>query len=165
MLEGVEVPLPLNAYSSQYKQAGLVPLPRTIATGRDTPGVYRFVNDTLPASATLIELPFGEVAFDVQYQFYSTTHWRRLVNGYSGGEPAAYGLLRESLKDVLIRPDRAWDALTMCHPTHAIVHEASYSDDRGPRVSAWLRAHGALEIADISGDVVFQIPNLQSQIP
>lgn len=158
LLEGVGVPLPLNAYSSAYRQSGLTPLPRTIGTGRDTPAVYRFVNNALPASATIVELPFGEVAFDVRYQFYSTAHWRRLVNGYSGGEPTSYGLLRESLKDVFTRPDRAWEALTMFRPTHAIVHEASYADDRGQRVSGWLRSHGALEIAAIGGDRVFQLP-------
>ena len=38
-------------------------------------------------------------------------HWRRLVNGYSGGAPASYGLLTESLKDIATRPDRAWQAI------------------------------------------------------
>ena len=42
---------------------------------------------SLPASAVLLELPLGEPAFDMRYMFYSTRHWQRLVNGYSGGAP------------------------------------------------------------------------------
>ena len=64
------------------------------------PAVYRFVAQ-LPASSALIELPFGEVAFETRYMFYSTTHWRPLVNGYSGGAPDQYGLWAERLKDAL----------------------------------------------------------------
>jgi hypothetical protein len=78
--------------------------------------------------------------------FYSTLHWRRLVNGYSGGAPPAYEVLTESLKDVATRPDRAWQAIADSPATHAIVHEASYAGG-GPRVSAWLRSRGAREIA------------------
>ena len=47
--------------------------------------------------------------------FYSTLHWRRLVNGYSGGAPREYELLTESLKDVATRPDRAWQAIERVH--------------------------------------------------
>ena len=61
-----------------------------------------------PASAALLELPLGEPAFDVRYMYYSTTHWRRLVNGYSGGEPREYQSLAEALKDTDPRPARAW---------------------------------------------------------
>ena len=86
------VPLPVNDNWTTYRQAGLAPLPGTLvldATGRD---LYRAVAN-LPATAAVAELPLGEPAFDVRYMFYSTTHWRRLVNGYSGGEPAAYTFL------------------------------------------------------------------------
>ena len=58
--------------------------------------------------------------------FYSTLHWKPLVNGYSGGAPPQYGMLTESLKDVARRPDRAWQAIVDSTATHAIVHEASY---------------------------------------
>jgi hypothetical protein len=51
--------------------------------------VYRFAAQ-LPDSAVLIEFPLGEPAFDIRYMFYSTLHWRRLVNGYSGGAPLQY---------------------------------------------------------------------------
>ena len=118
--------------------------------------MYRFVAQ-LPASDALVELPFGEVAFDVRYMFYSTLHWRPLANGYSGGAPDAYGLLAESLKDLLRRPDAAWQALSASSATYVIVHEDFYADGRGSQVSNWLRAHGARERAAYGGDHLFEI--------
>jgi hypothetical protein len=157
VVESAAVPFPLNRNSIEYKQSGLAPLPDAVATGDAVPPVYRFVA-TLPSSTSLVELPFGEVAFEARYMFYSTTHWRPLANGYSGGAPDEYGLLAESLKDALLQPEPAWRALVASGVTHAIVHEGSYTDGRGGQVSDWLRAHGAKEIAAFSADRVFSLP-------
>ena len=46
----------------------------------------------------LLELPLGEPAFDIRYMFYSTLHWKPLVNGYSGGAPLGLRLLDESCR-------------------------------------------------------------------
>jgi hypothetical protein len=91
--------------------------------------------------------------------FYSTAHWRPLVNGYSGGGPVEYGLLVEHLKELTRRPGPAWQALAATGVTHAIVHEASYADGRGRSVSDWLRAHGAREVASFESDRVFTLPS------
>ena len=158
LLEAIAIPIPMNQNSTEYKQPGLAPLPASIGLGAAAPDVYRFVAE-LPPAAVLMELPLGEPAFDVRYMFYSTRHWRRLVNGYSGGAPPEYEMLTESLKDLVTRPDRAWHAVTGSTATHAIVHEASYTNDGGSRVSAWLRRQGAREIAAFGSDHVFLIPN------
>src|SRR3954469_519842 len=105
LVEAIAVPIPINQNSADYRQRGLAPLPDSIAVGSAAPEVYRFAAQ-LPESAVLLELPVGEPAFDVRYMFYSTLHWRRLVNGYSGGAPPAYALLTEALKDREARPDR-----------------------------------------------------------
>jgi hypothetical protein len=157
LLEAFAVPIPINQTSSQYNQAGLAPLPASVAIGSAAPEVYRFVAQ-LPASAVLIELPLGEPAFDVRYMLYSTWHWRRLVNGYSGGAPQDYEALTESLKDVATRPDRAWQAISASSATHVIVHEASYANDGGLRLSDWLRTRGAREVAVFGSDRVFETP-------
>ena len=157
LLEAIAVPIPINQNSTQYGQTGLAPLPASVAIGSAAPEVYRFAA-RLPASAVLIELPLGEPALDVRYMLYSTLHWKRLVNGYSGGAPQEYGMLTESLKDVATRPDRAWQAIAKSTATHAIVHEASYANDGGRLLSAWLRARGAREVAAFGSDRVFVIP-------
>jgi len=152
--EFAALPLPINGNDTAYKQSGLAPLPDVVAMGSDAPPVYQFVA-TLPDSASLAEMPFGEVAFEVRYMFYSTLHWRPLANGYSGGAPIEYGLLAEGLKDALRRPEAAWQALLESGVTHVVVHEASYADGRGSQVSSWLRTHGAQEIATFGTDRVF----------
>jgi hypothetical protein len=158
LLEALAVPIPTNQTSADYKQTGLAPLPRSVAIGATVPAVYRYAAQ-LPASAVLIEFPLGEPAFDIRYMFYSTLHWRRLVNGYSGGAPLEYEVLTESLKDLATRPDRAWQAIAGSTATHAIVHEASYANDGGMRLSAWLRTRGAREVASFGTDHVFLFPS------
>jgi len=156
VVESIAVPLPLNGNATDYKQSGLARLPDFVATGAAAPDVYRAVAQ-LPASAALVELPFGEVAFEVRYMFYSTLHWRPLANGYSGGAPDAYGLLAESLKDLDRRPEAAWQALSASGATYVIVHEDFYADGRGSQVSNWLRRNGAGERAAFGGDHMFEI--------
>lgn len=155
VLEAIAVPIPINQNSTRYTQSGLAPLP-PLVSGSSAPDVYRFVAQ-LPASAVILELPLGEPAFDVRYTFYSTLHWKRLVNGYSGGAPPQYHGLSESLKDLDTRPARAWQAIEGSTATHAIVHEASYAGDRGRHLSDWLRARGAREVAAFGIDRVFAL--------
>jgi hypothetical protein len=152
VIEAVALPLSLNDNSVDYKQADLVPLPPFVTMGDRVPEIYRAVA-SLPSSSAILELPFGEVAFEVRYEFYSTNHWRRLLNGYSGGSPIEYGLLVETLKDALVRPEPAWESLSHSGATHALVHEASFEGNHGRRLSDWLRSHGASEVAAYDGRV------------
>jgi len=55
LIEALAVPMPINQNSTDYKQAGLTPLPPSVAIGAAAPEVYRFVSQ-LPASAVLLEL-------------------------------------------------------------------------------------------------------------
>ena len=156
VVESLAIPLPLNGNDTNYKQPDLVALPPFVATGDGVPRVYRMVAQ-LPPSAVVLELPFGEVAFEARYVFYSASHRRPLVNGYSGGAPAEYGLLAEALKDLHRDPDRAWRALASSEATHVIVHERSYADGRGAEIAEWLRRHGAAELANVDGDRMFAL--------
>ena len=153
----------MNGNDTSYRRSGVAPLPPRVAVGDDVADVYRFIS-RLPSEATIAEFPFGEVAFELRYVFYSTTHWRRLVNGYSGGGPAEYDRLAEELGDALGGPDRAWQALVGSGATHAVVHEASYLGGGGRDISAWLRGHGAREIAAFDADRVFDLHGLVSRV-
>jgi hypothetical protein len=154
--EAWAVPIPVNVNSTDYRQRGLVALPDTLPTAADLPAVYNFVK-TLPPASALIELPFGEVAFETRYMYYSTFHWRRLVNGYSGGGPDEYGLSVDRFKEILSEPDVAWQSVLDSRATHVIVHEGSYADDRGRLISAWAAARGAQEVGAFGGDRIFAI--------
>jgi len=155
VLEACSMPLPINYSSADYLQPGLAPLPATLETEASRT-LYAAVA-RLPDTAAIIELPLGEPAFDIRYMFYSTRHWKRLVNGYSGGQPVDYGLLDQSWRDVNTRPEQAWQAVMTTRATHAIVHEAYYAGNRGGQVTDWLRQHGAREIASFGPDRIFEL--------
>ena len=157
VVESFAVPIGVNENWVVYTQPRLVPLPATLTLEPDAERTYRFVAD-LPAPSAIVELPLGEPAFDIRYLFYSTYHWKPLVNGYSGGEPADYSHLNQALQDFLTRPDRAWQLLVESRATHAIVHERFYEGERGSRVSDWLRSRGATEVAAFGADRIFRLP-------
>ena len=155
-LEGCAMPLTLNYSSPDYRPA----LPQQLDTEAS-----RLLYDAvarLPQSAAIVELPLGEPAFDIRYMYYSTRHWRPLVNGYSGGQPPEYQWLAASLQDVETRPDNAWRALRESAATHAIVHEAFYAARRGAAISEWLRGNGAREIESIGKDRIFELEPARS---
>jgi hypothetical protein len=156
VIESIAIPLTINYNPADYRQSGLMPLPGVVATGGAAPPVYRFVG-SLPGSAVLLELPFGEPAFDVRFMFFSTLHWRRLVNGYSGGAPVEYGLITERLKDWRGEPDAAWQTLFDSGATYCIVHEWAYTAPGGRQLSDWLRTRGAREVAAFGDDHVFEV--------
>jgi hypothetical protein len=131
------------------------PVPVIAADG--PPAIYRAVR-ALPAQAVLVEFPFGEEQYELRYMLYSAGHWRPLLNGYSGGFPRSYAVNRAGLGRVLEDPDTAWRVLAPSGATHAIVHEGIYLDGNGARVSNWLRAHGAREVAAFGEDVLFELP-------
>ncbi|MBI3494058.1 MAG: hypothetical protein HY047_20110 [Acidobacteria bacterium] len=126
--------------------------PREIA---DVPQVYRAIRG-LPAETVVAEFPFGAVAYEIRYVFYSGYHRRRIVNGYSGFSPASYARLVPLLSHIPAGAD-AWQALLSSGATHAIVHETAFLDQDGVEVSEWLRRSGAREIAVAQSDRVFQL--------
>jgi hypothetical protein len=134
------------------------PVPLMAADG--PPAIYRAVR-TLPSRAVLAEFPFGEEQYELRYMVYSATHWRPLLNGYSGGFPRSYAVNRAGLGRVLDDPGTAWRVLASSGATHAIVHEDIYPAGSGARVSSWLVAHGAREVAAFGTDRLFELPPRQ----
>jgi hypothetical protein len=121
------------------------------------PAIYRAVR-ALPPRAVLAEFPFGEEQYDLRYMLYSASHWRPLLNGYSGGFPRSHAVNRAGLGRVLEDPGTAWRVLAASGATHAIVHEEVYLAGSGARVSAWLVSHGAREVAVFGADRLFELP-------
>jgi hypothetical protein len=107
------------------------------------PAYDRLKND--PASV-LLELPLKEpyIHLEPVYMYFSTFHWHRLINGYSGFSPAAYSQLR---------------VLMATFPDDASIAELRRRDVR------FVIVHGALfeqpdayarTIADMSRDGAFE---------
>ena len=146
-------PAPLRT-NQILRDHGLRKLP---ALELPAPPIYADVA-RLPGEAILIELPIGALAHDVRAVFYSTVHWRRLVNGYSGAEPRGYALRAAALLQAPTQPETAWAALTASGATHVLNHEDAWRRPLGPPVSDWLASHGARRIASAGGDVLFELP-------
>jgi hypothetical protein len=154
LVEATAAPIPVNA--SGEDPAYVTPEGR-IFTGADVPAVYRYAR-TLPPDAVLVEFPVGTWVYEIRYVYYSTEHWRRLINGYSGVFPISYGLRVQVLRDVQTYPDFAWQALVKSGATHAIVHEGAYKAGGGAAVSQWLVSRGAPLVAEFGQDRVFALP-------
>jgi hypothetical protein len=153
LLEATAAPIPLNSFLKVW--AFRTPKARALG-GSEAPGIYLWVSK-LPKDAVVAEFPFGSPAYDVRYMFYSTRHWRRLLNGYSGIFPPSYPEQRQVLGPVLEDPDKAWGALRGSGATHVIVHESAYRHDEGALVSAWLASHGSRCVARIEDDALFEV--------
>jgi hypothetical protein len=106
-------------------ESGSAPL-RLIEVPRREPDVYTFLK-TSPATNTgsvVIEFPI-EAGFNPLYMFWSTRHWRPLVNGYSGFTPRDY---EETVTRLRTFPDKASIArLAELHVRYILVHEYYYT--------------------------------------
>jgi hypothetical protein len=153
LLESTSVPFTLN---------GMAPL-RDLVTPEarihppgEAPEVYRALAGQ-PEDSVLVELPLGQPDYDVRAVYYSTIHWRPLINGYSGFFPPYYGLLTTALSEIPRHRDLSLEAIRSSGATHAIVHEAAYRNGEGEATSAILRGAGAVEVFREGSDVLLRL--------
>jgi hypothetical protein len=154
LVEASPAPIKMNG---TWSVGDLTPPPVPLLEPGGPPAIYRAVR-ALPQHAVLAEFPFGEEQYDLRYMLYSAAHWRPLLNGYSGGFPRSYAVNRAALGRVLDDPATAWRVLASSGATHVIVHEAVYPAGGGARVSSWLAAHGARQVAAFGPDRLFELP-------
>lgn len=128
-----------------------------VLVGDEIPDVYKAVQH-LPPSSVVAEFPFGEIAYELRYLYYSIFHWRPLVNGYSGAFPISYQIRSTTLVHPLFEPAPAWNTLLATGATHAIVHRLAYQKDDGDRMVDWFRDRGATVLSDTGEAVLFELP-------
>lgn len=133
----------------------LAAVPEYLRPAVATPLIYQFVR-TLPATAVLVELPFGDLGYEIRYTFFTLAHERRILNGYSGVQPPSYLARLPALGAPLADPDASWRALTPA--THVIVHTAGWTDNSGQRLRDWLDGHGARALANPGGAWLYELP-------
>ena len=150
LAEAAFVPLPVNL---TWGDGAIIPAAR-VEPAATAPAVYRQLA-AMPAARVLAEFPFGDPAWDLRYVYYSTVHWKRLVNGYSGGFPHAYKVRVALLQRLAENPDAAWQAVLDAGTTHVVVHRDGYPGGDASVVEQWLLAHGAAEIARVGNDHLY----------
>jgi hypothetical protein len=79
---------------------------------------------------------------NAQYVFNSAWHWQKLVNGYSGYQPASYRYLARRVQD--FPAEDALELLRKTGVTHIVVHPRRYSRQRRALVLERVSASAAL---------------------
>jgi len=153
LIESLAVPMEVNGVTPPEGFAA--PASRIYRPGR-APAVYKEIARQ-SRNAVVAELPLGQPDYDLRAVYYSVTHWRPVLNGYSGFFPPHYGQLITALSDVPRHPDVAVDALRAAGATLVVVHENAFVDDIGRNTSAALRKRGAVELFQDNGDVLFDV--------
>lgn len=151
----VQPPFPVNR--PMHALHSLENPPRVVRPAGAAPAVYHELA-RLPDSALVIELPLGDLSWDIQATFYSTVHWRRLLNGYSGYIPDSYrrraGYFVRPLRD----PDATWRALEESGATHLVLHREAFPPGTAAGIADWALAHGARRIWSDGTDELFVLP-------
>ena len=155
LLEGTMVPFLVNGTSPV---AGYNAPEARLYRPSQAPAIYREGVKQAQA-AVLAELPLGEPDFDLRAIYYSTVHWAKMLNGYSGFFPPHYGRLAFALRDLPRHPELSMDALRAVGTTHVVVHEGAYLGNEGKETSAALRTRGAVELYRDGSDVLLAIPH------
>lgn len=120
------------------------------------PAIYHAIAQ-VSAGGVLAELPLGYPDFDQRAIFYSTVHWKPIVNGYSGFTPPHYGRLTAVLSEIPRHADISLATMREMGVTHVLVHEAAYTDGEGVATSALLLRSGAVELRRDGTDALFQL--------
>ena len=149
---GWQPPFPLDVElpSGPYAAA-----PAYLRPSAGPPRIYQFVATT-PRDAVVVELPFGDLGYEIRYTYFTAAHRRRILNGYSGVLPPSYEARRTALAAPLAAPDVSWAALAPA--THVLVHTDAWRDDTGARVRAWLDTHDARVVASVDGAWLYELP-------
>ena len=154
LAESLVLPFTVNGATAT---PGFGPLEARVYRPARAPNVYKEFRQLAP-QGILAELPLGKFDFDLRAVYYSTVHWRPVLNGYSGFYPPHYGRLTLALSDVPRFPEPAFEALRTYGATHVIVHEGAFLEDRGVNTTRTLLEHGAVELYRDGSDVLLQLP-------
>ena len=152
LIEAAFLPMPVN----QTWGDGAMTPPSHVSPPADAPPVYHTLAD-MPERTVVAEFPFGDPAWELRYVYYSTVHWKRLLNGYSGGFPQGYKVRAALLQRVRDNPDAAWRALRDAGTTHVVVHQDAFAPGDAAFVTTWLKDHFAVEIARFGNDLLFDV--------
>jgi hypothetical protein len=137
--------------------------PSRVMPGHSPPPVYAYLAG-LPEGTVVVEFPFGETGWDIRAVYYSTMHWKPLVNGYSGGFPERYIALARLLYNVEAAPEAAWAALRDTGPTHAVVHLDAFRGSSIGTPEPWLMINGGRLVASFPDVRVYALPPASRRI-
>ena len=153
LIESMALPLPINA---PYRSRIFLDPPARVVPASRAPRVYRYLREL--DEAVVAELPFGDPAWELRYVYYSTVHWKPIINGYSGHTPPSYRRRRSALMALPDGSGRGWRALTDAGVTHVVLHRAGFDTRQRQRIAGMLERRGAQRVATFGTDEVYLMP-------
>jgi hypothetical protein len=114
------------------------------------PEVYPWIA-AQPDVHALLELPVRSTAAEIVYMYYSTLHWKPIVNGYSGYHPKSFETVTDRMRFL---PDEAGlDLLSDMWVTHLVVHTKAFKGRMG-MLRRWERQFvgSRVELVHVSGE-------------
>jgi len=156
LAEAWAAPVPTNlTWTSSARYAPPWPMIHRV---NDGPLAYRYLV-AMPADTVVIELPFGDQAWDLRYVYYAGLHGKRIVNGYSGYFPDGYRARAAHLFNLWSDRDAAWQAVVTSGATHLLIHGGAYPEFEREAVIGWARLAGGEPVAWFAdGDVLLALP-------
>lgn len=144
-----------------------LPLPvKSMKVGQEVPEVYQWLAEQ-PEDFAIIELPMPPLGPDViwyeqtpkeaPYLYYSTYHWKKLVNGYSGYTAPSYFMIWQEMND--FPSQNSMDLLRGLGVKYCIVHLDKYSVDRQEQLMKEIEQRESLKLTKSfePKDYVYQI--------
>lgn len=152
MAETVIAPIPLASWA------------QVVDSSQPPPEVYRWLR-AQPGEFAIVELPivpndgyFRRPEFDESiYMVRSTTHWKRLVNGYAGVEPAHYRRARELAQRFPSQP--FVDLMRELGVRYVVMHHRGFGPNKWARVERDLPALEASlrPVLELPEETVFEV--------
>lgn len=127
----------------------------SMPVGREIPEVYLWLANE-SGDFAIVELP-SDLSSDTKYMYYSTYHWKKIVNGYSGFFPDNYA---ETMSTLMSFPsNESIDLLKWMGVKYVVIHTKEMD------VSLWNHANSATRdylnevrlINNFSNDYVYEI--------
>jgi hypothetical protein len=145
-----------------------IPMPgwtKVIDTREEPPRVYRWLAEQ-PGEDAIIHLPmfdsrafFRRPAFhESVYMAYSTLHWRPMINGYAGIEPASYVRIRQRMMS--FPSEEFLGLLREAGVRYVVVHRKGYGPNQSRHLDeqmAKARPGSLREVAAFEGDTVYEL--------
>ena len=134
----------------------LVKVPTSI---QELPPIYQHVKK-LPPESTLIELPLTRGSSEQQLEtearalYYSTFHWHRIVNGYSGFFPRASVELMNVISE--LDPETIYSAFETFGVRYILTHEDKLNTTEKSKLSA-LKNKGLILIAQEENNRLYKL--------
>ena len=109
----------------------------SVPVGRDIPEVYKWLGN-IKGDFAILELPSSSsseqaLLQQIQYMYFSTYHWKKLVNGYSGYLPPVFNYLCNDLDKKGFPSDYSINYIKQINIKYLIVHSEYYGQKEWER--------------------------------